>query len=157
YSPYVRAFTQARAYIEEHPSDRFVIVGLADEASFLNATFQPGPEALAILDRYEADIDATGFLFHGSHIATPHWRSGILEAVTRLGAMEPLETKELFVLTTDVSYSFRDVFDNDLRRLTTQNKVRVHSLDLAWDLRVLPYGLFAFSEAGGGVVFGNSA
>jgi hypothetical protein len=156
YSPRTRAFTQARAYIEEHPSDRFVILGLGDDATFCSTTFEPGPEAEATLDRFEAGTDATGFLIGGSHLDMRAWRNAVLETVARLGAMEPRETKDLFVLTTDV-FPDSDVFHDDLRKLTTENKVRVNSLDLAWDLRVLPYGLFAFSEAGGGVVFTDSA
>ncbi len=155
YSPRARAFTQARTYIEEHPSDRFVILEIGDEATFRNTTFQPGSEAVATLDRFEADANATGFQILGQHLDMRGWRDAILETVTRLGAMEPRETKDLFVMTTDV-FPESDVFHDDLRKLTTESKVRVHSLDLAWDLRVLPYGLFAFSEAGGGVVFGNS-
>ena len=68
YSPRTRAFTQARAYIEEHSSDRFVILELGDEATFRSTTFEPGPEALATLDRFEADTDATGFLIRGQHL-----------------------------------------------------------------------------------------
>ena len=156
YSPRARAFTQARAFIETHPSDRFVILELGDEATFHSTTFQPGSEALATLDRFETGTDATGFLIRGQHLDMRGWRDAILETVARLGAMEPRETKDLFVMTTDV-FPDSDVFHDDLRKLTTENKVRVHSLDLAWDLRVLPYGLFAFSEAGGGVVFTDSA
>jgi hypothetical protein len=156
YSPRARAFTQARAYIEGHPSDRFVILELGDEATFRATTFQPGPEALATLDRFEADTNATGFLIRGQHLDMRGWRNAVLETVSRLGAMEPRETKDLFVMTTDV-FPDSDVFHDDLRKLSTENKVRVHSLDLAWDARVLPYGLFAFSEAGGGVVFTDSA
>jgi hypothetical protein len=156
YSPRARAFTQARAYVEGHPSDRFVILEVGDEATFRSTTFEPGPDALATLDRFEADTNATGFLIRGQHLDMRGWRSALLETVTRLGAMEPQETKDLFVMTTDV-FPESDVFHDDLRKLTTENKVRVHSLDLAWDLRVLPYGLFAFSEAGGGVVFTDSA
>jgi hypothetical protein len=156
FSPQFRAFTQARAYIEQHPSDRFVIFGIADEADFLSTTFQSGPDALAALDRYQVDVNASGFLFHSAHLDNRDWHDGVIESVRRLGAMEPLETKDLFVLTADVyDVYFRDLFHGDLSKVTTQNKVRVHSLDLAWDLRVLPYGVFAFSEAGGGVVFGN--
>ena len=156
YSPRTRAFTQARAYIAEHPSDRFVILEISDEANFLSTTFQPGPEALATLDRFEAGTDATGFLIRGQHLDMRGWRDAVLETVRRLGAMEPRETKDLFVMTTDV-FPMSDVFHDDLRKLTTENKVRVNSLDLAWDTRLLPYGLFAFSEAGGGVVFTDSA
>jgi hypothetical protein len=156
YSPRARAFTQSRAYIEAHPSDRFVILGLGDEATFRSTTFQHGPEAGATLDRFEADTNATGFLIRGQHLDMRGWRDAVLETVARLGAMEPRETKDLFVLTTDV-FPDSDVFHDDLRKLTTENKVRVNALDLAWDLRVLPAGLFAFSEAGGGVVFTDSA
>jgi len=156
YSPRARCFTQARAYIEAHPSDRFVILEIGDEATFRSTTFEPGPEALATLDRFEADTNATGFLIRGVHLDMRGWRNAVLEAVSRLGAMEPRETKDLFVMTTDV-FPESDVFHDDLRKLTTENKVRVHSLDLAWDMRVLPEGLFAFSEAGGGVVFTDSA
>lgn len=156
YSPRARAFTQARAYIEGHPSDRFVILEIGDEATFRSTTFQLGPEAGATLDRFEADVNATGFQIRGQHLDKRGWRDAVLETVTRLGAMEPRETKDLFVLTTDV-FPHSDVFHDDLRKLTTENKVRVNTLDLAWDLRVLPFGLFAFSEAGGGVVFTDSA
>jgi hypothetical protein len=156
YSPHARSFSQARAYIEEHPSDRFVIIELGDEATFRSTTFQPGPEALETLDRFEADTNATGFLIQGYHLDMRAWRNGVLETVARLGAMEPRETKDLFVMTTDV-FPESDVFHDDLRKLTTENRVRVNSLDLAWDTRVLPFGLFAFSEAGGGVVFTDSA
>jgi hypothetical protein len=156
YSPRNRAFTQARAYIEEHPSDRFVILEIGDEATFRSTTFEPGPEALATLDRFKADTDATGFLIRGQHLDMRWWRRAVLETVARLGAMEPLDTKDLFVLTTNI-FPDSDVFPDDLRKLTTDNRVRVHSLDLAWDMHVLPYGLFAFSEAGGGVVFTHSA
>jgi hypothetical protein len=156
YSPRTRAFTQARAYIEAHPSDRFVILEIGDEATFRSTTFQPGPEALATLERFEADTAATGFLIRGQHLDMRGWRNAILETVSRLGAMEPLETKDLFVMTSDV-FPESDVFHDDLRKLTTQNKVRVNTLDLAWDLRVLPEGLFALSEAGGGIVFTDSA
>jgi hypothetical protein len=156
YSPRARAFTQARAHIEEHPSDRFVILEIGDEATFRSTTFQPGPEALGTLDRFEADTNATGFLIRGQHLDMRGWRDAVLETVTRLGAMEPHETKDLFVMTTDV-FPESDVFHDDLRKLTTEHKVRVNTLDLAWDMRVLPYGLFAFSEAGGGVVFTDSA
>jgi len=156
YSPRARAFTQARAYIEGHPSDRFVILELGDEANFRSTTFQPGPEALATLDGFEAESNATGFLIRGQHLDMRGWRDAVLETVSRLGAMEPRETKDLFVMTTDV-FPQSDVFHDDLRKLTTENKVRVNTLDLAWDLRLLPYGLFAFSEAGGGVVFTDSA
>ena len=156
YSPRYRAFTQARAYIEEHPLDRFVILELGDEATFHSTSFQPGPDALATLDEFEAGTNATGFLIRGQHLDMRWWRNSILEAVTRLGAMEPRETKDLFVMTTDV-FPESDVFHDDLRKLTTENKVRVNSLDLAWDTRLLPDGLFALSEAGGGVVFTDSA
>jgi len=156
YSPYTRAFKQSRAYIEEHPSDRYVILALGDDATFRSATFQSGPDALATLDRFEADTRATGFLIRGEHLDRRSWRGAVLEAVMRLGAMEPRETKDLFVLTTDV-YPQSDVFHDDLRKLTTQNKVRVNTLDLAWDIRLLPEGLFALSEAGGGIVFTDSA
>jgi hypothetical protein len=156
YSPRARAFTQARAYIAAHPSDRFVILEIGDEANFRSTTFQPGAEALETLDRFEADADATGFLIRGQHLDMRGWRNAVLETVTRLGAMEPQKTKDLFVMTTDV-FPESDVFHDDLRKLTTENKVRVNSLDLAWDLRVLPHGLFAFSEAGGGVVFTDGA
>ena len=152
YSPRTRAFAQSRAYIEEHPSDRFVILGLGDDATFQSTTFQPGPEALATLDRFEAGTNATGFLITGPHLDMRSWRYAVLEVVSRLGAMEPRETKDLFVLTTDV-FPDSDLFPDDLRKLSTENKVRVNSLDLAWDLRVLPYGLFELSEAGGGIVF----
>lgn len=156
YSPHARAFTQARAYIEEHPSDRFVILEIGDEATFRSTTFQPGSEAIATLDRFEADTNATGFLIRGQHLDMRGWRDAVLETVARLGAMEPRETKDLFVMTTDV-FPESDVFHDDLRKLTTENKVRVNTLDLAWDMRVLPEGLFAFSEAGGGAVFTDSA
>jgi len=156
YSPRARAFTQARATIEEHPSDRFVILEIGDEATFHSTTFEPGPEALATLDRFEADTNAAGFLIRGQHLDMRGWRDAVLETVARLGAMEPLETKDLFVMTTDV-FPHSDVFHDDLRKLTTENKVRVNTLDLAWDIRLLPEGLFAFSEAGGGVVFTDSA
>lgn len=156
YSPRARAFTQARAYIEEHPSDRFVILEIGDEATFRSTTFQPGPEAMATLDRFEADTNGTGFPIRSQHLDMRGWRDAVLEMVTRLGAMEPRETKDLFVMTTDV-FPESDVFHDDLRKLTTENKVRVNTLDLAWDMRVLPDGLFAFSEAGGGVVFTDGA
>ena len=156
YSPYARAFAQARAYIEAHPSDRFVILGLGDDETFQSTTFQPGPEAVATLDRFKAEANATGFLISGIHLDMRSWRTAFLETVARLGAMEPRETKDLFVLTTDV-FPDSDLFPNDLRKLTTENRVRINSLDLAWDLRVLPYGLFALSEAGGGVVFTDGA
>jgi hypothetical protein len=156
YSPRARAFTQARAYIEDHPSDRFVILEIGDEANFRSTTFQPGPIALKTLDRFEADTNTTGFLIRGQHLDMRGWRDAVLETVTRLGAMEPRETKDLFVMTTDV-FPESDVFHDDLRKLTTENKVRVNTLDLAWDMRLLPEGLFAFSEAGGGVVFTDSA
>jgi len=156
YSPHARAFTQARAYIEQHSSDRFVILELGDEATFRSTTFQPGPDALATLDQFEADTVATGFLIRGQHLDMRGWRYALLETVSRLGAMEPRETKDLFVITTDV-FPDSDVFHDDLRKLTSENKVRVNTLDLAWDARVLPYGLFALSEAGGGIVFTDSA
>jgi len=156
YSPRARAFTQARAYIEAHPSDRFVILEIGDEATFRSTTFQPGSEALATLDRFEAESDATGFLIRGQHLDMRGWRDAVLETVSRLGAMEPQETKDLFVMTTDV-FPESDVFHDDLRKLTSENKVRVNALDLAWDARVLPEGLFAFSEAGGGIVFTDGA
>jgi hypothetical protein len=156
YHPYFRAFAQARAYVEAHPSDRFVILGLGDDATFQSTTFQPGAEALVTLDRFEAETNATGFLINGPHLDMRSWRNAVLETVSRLGAMEPRETKDLFVMTTNV---FPDsiLFPDDLRKRTAENRVRVNSLDLAWDLRVLPYGLFELSEAGGGVVFGHSA
>ncbi|HZN55443.1 MAG TPA: hypothetical protein VFB67_08985, partial [Candidatus Polarisedimenticolaceae bacterium] len=91
----------------------------------------------------------------GQHLDMRWWRNAVLDAVSRLGAMEPRDTKDLFVLTTDV-FPESDVFHDDLRKLTTENKVRVNTLDLAWDLRLLPTGLFALSEAGGGVVFTDS-
>ena len=157
YSPRARAFAQSRAYIDAHPLDRFVIIDIGDEATFRSTTFLPGPEALATLDRFKSDTDATGFLIRGPHLTWNFWRDAVLETVSRLGAMAPSDTKDLFVLTTDVLYPdafpFNDVFHEDLAKLTTENKVRVHSLDLGWDRRVLPYGLFAFSEAGGGAVF----
>ena len=156
YSACARAFTQARAYIEEHPLDRFVILELGDEATFRSTSFESGPEALETLDRFQADTLATGFLIRGQHLDMRWWRNAVLETVTRLGAMEPRETKDLFVLTTDV-FPESDVFHDDLRKLTTENKVRLNTLDLAWDTRVLPAGLFALSEAGGGVVFTDSA
>jgi len=156
YSPRARAFTQARGYIEAHPFDRFVIAEIGDEANFRSTTFEPGPEALATLNRFESQTDATGFLIRGQHLDQRGWRDAVLETVSRLGAMEPGETKDLFVMTTDV-FPESDVFHDDLRKLTTENKVRVHTLDLAWDTRLLPEGLFAFSEAGGGVVFTDSA
>jgi hypothetical protein len=156
YSPYVRAFTQARAYIEEHPSDRFVIVDLGDEATFRSTTFQSGAEALATFDRFEAEINASGFLIHGPHLDRRDWRNAVLETVSRLGAMEPQETKDLFVMTTSV-FPLSDLFPDDLRKLSTENRVRVNTLDLAWDRRVLPFGVFEFAEAGGGVVFTDNA
>ena len=156
YNPHVRAFLQARAYIEEHPFDRFVIVGLGNEATFRSTTFEPGPEALATLDRFEAEINDTGFLIPGPHLDMRDWRDGILDTVSRLGAAEPRETKDLFVLTTSV-FPDSDTFPRDLGKLTTDNKVRVNSLDLAWDRRLLPYGALAFSEAGGGVAFTGNA
>jgi hypothetical protein len=156
YTPHARAFMQARDYIEEHPFDRFVIVGLGDDATFRSTTFQPGPEAIATLDRFESEINDTGFLIPGPHLDMRDWRDAILETVSRLGAMEPREIKDLFVMTTDV-FPDSDTFPDDLGTLSTQNRVRVNSLDLAWDLRLLPYGLFAFSEAGGGVVFSENA
>jgi hypothetical protein len=156
YTPHGRSFIQARAYIEEHPFDRFVIVGLGDDATFRSTTFQPGPEALATLDRFESEINDTGFLIKGPHIDMRDWRNAVKETVSRLGAMEPREIKDLFVLTTNV---FPDslTFPGDLGKLSTENKVRVNSLDLAWDRRLLPFGLFEFSEAGGGVVFTGNA
>jgi hypothetical protein len=156
YSPRTRAFTQARAYIEGHPSDRFVILGLGDDATFCSTTFEPGPEAEATLNRFQAGTDATGFLISGPHLDMRAWRNAVLETVSRLGAMEPRETKDLFVMTTNV-FPDSDVFPDDLRKRTAENRVRVNSLDLAWDLHVLPYGLFELSEAGGGVVFTDGA
>jgi len=156
YNPHARAFLQARAYIEEHPFDRFVIVGLGDEATFRSTTFQPGPEALATLERFKSEIDDTGFLISGPHLDMRDWRNAILDTVSRLGAMEPRETKDLFVLTTSV-FPRSDTFPGDLGKLSTHNKVRVNSLDLAWDRRLLPYGVFALSEAGGGVAFTGNA
>jgi hypothetical protein len=156
YSPRERAFTEARAYIEAHPLDRFVIAEIGDEANFRSTTFQSGPEAKVTLDRFKAGTDATGFLIRGQHLDMRGWRNAVLETVSRLGAMEPQETKDLFVMTTDV-FPESDVFHDELRKLTTDNRVRVNTLDLAWDVRVLPEGLFAFSEAGGGVVFTDGA
>jgi hypothetical protein len=156
YTAHGSAFIQARAYIEEHPFDRFVIAGLGDEANFRSTTFQPGPGALATLDRFESEINNTGFLIPGPHLDMRDWRNAILETVSRLGAMEPRETKDLFVLTTSV-FPQSDTFPGELGKLSTENKVRVNSLDLAQNLRPLPFGVFAFTEAGGGVAFTEDA
>ena len=156
YTAHGQSFIQARAYIEEHPFDRFVIVGLGDDATFRSTTFQPGPEALATLDRFQSEIDDTGFLIKGPHLDMRDWRNAILDTVSRLGAMEPRETKDLFVMTTSV-FPQSDTFPGDLGTLSTQNKVRVNSLDLAMNLRLLPFGVFNFTEAGGGVAFTGDA
>ena len=52
----------------------------------------------ATLDLFEAEINDTGFLIPGPHLDMRDWRNAILETVSRLGAMEPRESKDLFVL-----------------------------------------------------------
>jgi hypothetical protein len=152
------AFGQARTYIADNPQDSFVILAIADDARFYSTSFETGQAALATLASFEAEANRTGFQIKGQHLDSRAWRNAVTDAVARLGAMEPKETKDLFVLTTDVPVSVQNAgWQETLKQTASQNKIRIHSLDFAWNKRVLPFGLYALSEAGGGTVFDHSA
>jgi hypothetical protein len=152
------AFGQARTYIADNPQDSFVILDIADDARFYSTSFETNRMALATLARFEAEANRTGFLIKGQHLDSRAWENAVTDAVARLGAMEPKATKDLFVLTTDLPVSVNNAgWQQTLKQAASQNKIRIHSLDFAWNLRVLPFGLYAFSEAGGGTVFDHGA
>lgn len=148
-----RAFFQARAYLASDPNALVAILAVGDDLKVVSS-FAPPAVASAALEAY-ANSYKTWDALLTHHINRQRWWRRMKDALHLVDAMRD-GRKDVFVLAADAPVDIDNAMEQELLSAEAQrDRLMLHTVDLLWFERVLPYGLFPLAEAGGGVMFGN--
>ncbi len=150
--PRFRAYREVREFIGKmQPEDQILIVVFKDYPVFATDFTSDKAVALGALHELEHDPRIT---VRRPHITWKYFFNGWVALLETLGLYEG--HKDLVLVTTDTPATTSTETSGQAARIAAaanESKVRIHTLDIGKE--VIPKGLIAFAEAGGGKMFSN--